>query len=205
MTVGVAYHPVAAGVQPSLGCIHTRREGRLSLAGTGRGDRARRGGWGCGPLGERREYGLEHAVDGPVDLGIPAAKHAKPVAVGELAVACRIAEMLPVTGMSTAIGLDDEPAFQADEVHDEFAAWRLTAETMSDRTPLSQPNPQLDLLGSHALPQRACAFVGHAVRRVPSPPTALRAVPPPRSGEGRVPDPAFGADPREAPPIGAHV
>ena len=139
----------------------------LSLPGTGRGDRAKRGGWGPSPF-QRRHDGVQHMRKIAVNLVVPEPQHPEPVCV-EVEVALDIAGRAMVERVLSAIDLDYEVMPDADEIDDVLTPRPLTAEVIAAPTPAAQVNPELYLLRRHRSTQPARTFVRHdlPVRAVP--------------------------------------
>jgi hypothetical protein len=155
---------------------------RQSLPGTGRGDRAKRGGRGPS-MAKRGEYRFQYPLQILVDLIVPEAEDAKPIAA-KCTVSGRVAHRAFVKSVRRPVHLDREVVLEADEIDDVGPVRTLAAEVIPERSPFSQVNPQFHFLWRHRLSQASRAFVGHDDLPQRTPPTALRAVPPPRSGEG---------------------
>ena len=158
----------------------------LSLPGTGRGDRAKRGGRGCRTLLQRGKDSLQNPFEISVDLGIPEAEYGESVGLPQALLALGVMRHLPMSSMLAAVDLDHEAALQADEVEYVSLAWRLTPEVIAAFAPAPEVDPELHFLRRHCSAQSPCLFAGHGELPLASPPTTRlrRAVPPPRSGEG---------------------
>jgi hypothetical protein len=149
----------------------------LSLPGTGRGDHAKRGGWG--PLSlESYEDRIDNADKVSIDFGIPETQHDH-AGPGKFLVARPIVHDAMMESMSAAIDLDRDMVLQASKVENVSVARNLPAKVVSPRAQFAKANPKLHFLRGHGLAQPARLLVRHG-----TPPTALRAVPPPRTGEG---------------------
>ncbi len=163
----------------------TRRRSRLSLPGTGRGDRPKVGGWG--PQGAKRtEYRVEHTSEVAIDLVVPEPENT--IALGlQPTIPLDVTRDVLVKAVVSAIELDNQVVLHAGEVDDEAVERRLTSKVIPTLLQFAQVRPELHLLWGHALAQIAGDLVGQV--RVPCGPLPPRdrAVPPPRSGEGSAP------------------
>jgi hypothetical protein len=137
--------------------MRSERAPLLSLPGTGRGDRAQRGGWGFPKCSKN---GVKDAIEIPVDFGIPEAEDAKSHFAKARIARC-IVGGVAVKPVLPAIDLDDEAMFEAREVDNERMQRRLSAEMIATFAPSPQVNPKLHLLRSHPLPQTARGLIGH--------------------------------------------
>ena len=105
-----------------------------------------------------------------VDLGIPEAQCAKTLR-GEMRVALGVMREAGCFTVLTAVDLDDEPMFEADEVENIALERRLSAEVETLGTQPAQMHPQLHLLRGHRLAKRAGSFVRHDVFHAGANPT----------------------------------
>jgi hypothetical protein len=170
-----------------MGTMEPIGVGRLSLPGTGRGDRAKRG--GRGPVAsDRREDGFKNSVEVLVYLEVPEAQNSQPVSA-ELCIPAVVGDRLVVAAVLAPIHLDHQVVLQTDEIDNERIVRSLTTEMIAKGPPLSEVNPKLDLLRGHGFAHSSRFLVSHCSLPYRTPPTTRlrRAVPPPRAGEGLAP------------------
>jgi hypothetical protein len=132
----------------------------LSLPGTGRGDRAKRGGRGAFGI-DRGEDGIESQIKSQIHVQVPEAKDAKAESLKVL-VSRSISRCLVVPRASAAVDLDNEVMPEAGEIHNEVLDWNLPPKIESIVTQAAEMHPQLDLLGGHRFAKSSGGPVGHA-------------------------------------------
>src|SRR5262249_24846095 len=120
----------------------------------------------------------QHSLEIPIDIVVPEAQHRKPKP-GEVMIAFHIALCMRVKIVLTAVDLDDEKMFEADEVDDEILKRGRATEGESRAPPRSKVNPHFPLLRGLSPAQSACDLIGHAR----PPPRPASAAPPPPPGE----------------------
>ena len=155
---------------------------RLSLPGTGRGDRAQCGGWGSS-VADRRHDCLHGALDIPVHIVVPEAQDEKTVGAQNV-VTTTVSNSLMVSGVPATIDLDHKVVLEADKIDDVARMRPLPSKVKAFRAQRAEMNPELHFLPSERLPEPSRLLVGHRALRGRTPPTMLRMVPPPRAGEG---------------------
>jgi hypothetical protein len=97
---------------------------------------------------QNRSNRFQNARQIPIDIAIPKSQHAEAFR-RKLVVTANIARMVLIEIVLTAINLDDEMMFHANEIDDVSLAWRLPAEVEPARPPRAEVNPELHLLGRH--------------------------------------------------------
>ena len=158
---------------------------RLSLPGTGRGNRAQRGGWGSSGA-DRRHDRLHNALDIPVHIVVPEAHDAETIGAQNL-VTTTVSNGPMVSGVPAAVYFDREVVLQADKIDDVARVRPLPSKVEALRAQRAEMNPELHFLPSERLPEPSRLLVSHRALCGRTPPTMLRMVPPPRAGEGLVP------------------
>ena len=146
--------------------MRSERAPPLSLPGTGRGDRAQRGGWGFLQPGQN---GREDAVKIVVNLGVPEAQNPESE-FSKPRIARRIGGRMPVESVLAAVDFDDQMMPQASEVDDECAKWSLPPKMIAAFAPAPQVSPELHLLGVIPFLRRRAIWLAKSQLRRPHPP-----------------------------------